>query len=233
MKKGSTVLLFLWVPILVLAQWHVGIIGGIDYNAYSAETHYMKDWKYKGAAGCTAGLMGQYNFKDWLGLRMELNWIQKNHSLNGPHIITQTGKVIQHISLASKNDYVQVPIMAALSFGNKKWRGIFNVGGFGGKWVSKRLNGIATGLRINDESAVEFGPKDWQYKSFVDERDQRFEFGLLVGGGAEWRFSDYWACQVEGRYYYSTTSTQKNYMRIKNPQYNTTYSFHLTACYIF
>jgi opacity protein-like surface antigen len=55
-----------------------------------------------------------------------------------------------------------------------------------------------------------------------------------VGGiGLEYLITNHWAAQAEVRYYYSTTSTTKQYMRNKDYRYNSTTAVQLGINYIF
>ena len=38
----------------------------------------MTDYKVDGRWGITMGVTGQFNVNDWLGVRADLNWTQKN-----------------------------------------------------------------------------------------------------------------------------------------------------------
>ena len=40
---------------LSAAKWYMGFMGGYDYNAYSIETNYAYDMRYKGRGGLTIG----------------------------------------------------------------------------------------------------------------------------------------------------------------------------------
>jgi hypothetical protein len=51
--------------------------------------------------------------------------------------------------------------------------------------------------------------------------------------GVEYRFAKHWGAQVEARYYYSTTSTQKQYMRVKDFRYNSTLALQAGVMYYF
>jgi opacity protein-like surface antigen len=53
------------------------------------------------------------------------------------------------------------------------------------------------------------------------------------GAGVEYRFASHWAAQVEMRYYYSTVSTQKDYMRNQDPHYNGTLALQAGIWYCF
>ena len=88
-----------------------------------------------------------------------------------------------------------------------------------------------TGGAINNLSEK---TSDVDQKILFDiERDQRWDFGFLGGIGMEYRFASHWAAQAEMRYYYSMVSTQKDYMRVKDPKYNSTLALQAGVCYFF
>lgn len=216
MKKIFCIIAFMLATVIAQAQWRIGITGGATYNYYSIDKHYMEDWHYKGAWGkigfCrnktlpigTIGVMGQYNFNDWFGVRMDLNLTAKNHRQYRTMVV---------LDYETINNYIQLPVMASFSFGGKDVKGFFNAGIYGGYWRSARYPGL------------------------IKERDQRFDYGLVCGAGLEWRFEflkQKWAWQIlEARIYYSTQSTQKDYMKIKDPKYNTTLALQSGLCYFF
>lgn len=217
------------------AQWRVGIIAGTDYNFYSRDNHYMYDWHYLGAWGkfgignrtmyiSTLGVMGQYDVKEWFGIRIDLNWTMKNHV---------EYKTIIPADYEMRNGYIQLPIMTSFSFGSKKLRGFVNTGVYGGWWVSCHNYGYII-YKVPNDKTITFNNNN---KEFDRERDQRFDYGLVGGAGIEWRFrllKKNWAWQIfEARIYYSMRSTQKNYMRIKDPRYNTTVALQSGLCYYF
>ena len=219
--------------ISVAAQWRVGITAGATYNDYSIDNHYMSDWHYKGAWGklptgsyyvylSTLGIMGQYDITDWLGVRADLNWAMKDHRQYRTMVSTD---------YETLNSYLQLPIMASFSFGGDKIRGFLNTGFYTDYWLSSYDYGEQqfpmTGVGMYGKFRNEFD----------SERDQRFDFGFVGGAGIEWRFNflkQNWTWQIiEARVYYSTTSTQKDYMKIKDPRYNTTFALQSGLCYFF
>jgi hypothetical protein len=201
------------------AQWRAGVTTGGAWNHYSINKHYMDDWDYEGKWGLTIGATGQYNFYDWLAVRADFNWTQKNHR--------QYRHLLNSVDYDTRNDYLQLPVMASFSFGSKQVRGFLNLGAYGGYWCSSRNRGTyydaAIDATYNIDESVEF----------IDERDQRWDAGLVGGIGIEYVFAKHWAAQVEARCYYSTTSIQKDYMQIKDPKYNTTIGLQAAICYIF
>lgn len=196
------------LPSLAFAQWRVGVNGGATYNHSTISKHYMTDYQWKDRWGVTLGVMGQYDVNDWLGVRAELDWTQKNYRL--------TRQILSNLDYKYVNNYLQLPVMASFSFGGKQLRGFCNAGVYGGYWLTSGREG--TDFNNSSEKVYEFS----ENIEFNDERDQRFDFGFVGGIGLEYRFCQRWAAQVEMRYYYSTVSTQKDYMRLSDPRYNST-----------
>ena len=207
MKKLLT-LVALVLPTLAFAQWRVGVNGGATYNHSTISKHYMTDFQWDDRWGVTFGVMGQYDVNDWLGVRAELDWTQKNYRL--------TRQILSNLDYKYVNNYLQLPVMASFSFGGKQLRGFCNAGVYGGYWLTSGREG--TDFNNSSEKVYEFS----ENIEFNDERDQRFDFGFVGGIGVEYRFCQRWAAQVEMRYYYSTVSTQKDYMRLSDPRYNST-----------
>lgn len=207
------------LPSLAFAQWRVGVNGGATYNHSTISKHYMTDYQWKDRWGVTLGVMGQYDVNDWLGVRAELDWTQKNYRL--------TRQIFSNLDYKYVNNYLQLPVMASFSFGGKQLRGFCNAGVYGGYWLTSGREG--TDYNNSSEKAYEFS-EDIKFNS---ERDQRFDFGFVGGIGLEYRFCQRWAAQVEMRYYYSTVSTQKDYMRLSDPRYNSTLGVQAGLWYSF
>lgn len=217
--KRTIIFLALMLPSLAFAQWRVGVNGGATYNHSTISKHYMTDYQWKDRWGVTLGVMGQYDVNDWLGVRAELDWTQKNYRL--------TRQIFSNLDYKYVNNYLQLPVMASFSFGGKQLRGFCNAGVYGGYWLTSGREG--TDYNNSSEKAYEFS-EDIKFNS---ERDQRFDFGFVGGIGLEYRFCQRWAAQVEMRYYYSTVSTQKDYMRLSDPRYNSTLGVQAGLWYSF
>lgn len=216
----------------VNAQWRIGATMGATYNHYSIDTRYMSGINYANAWGCfstpnlkipvigTFGFIAQYDVLQWLGVRADLNWTSKSHKVSIP----QTGT-----DYKVHNGYIQLPVMASFSLGYKKNKVFCNLGIYGAYWVSAIKDGkegIIPSQLLNDCYVSDF------YKC----RDQRFDYGLVGGIGVERYFNLFkidWAWQIEARVYYSTQSTQKHYMRVNDPRYNTTLALQGGLCYFF
>ena len=200
------------------AQWRIGATIGTDYNVFNIDKQYQTDWQTTGRWGFTMGVTGQYDVCDWLGVRADLNWTQKNYRRYRERV---------PIDYRYYNDYLQLPVMASLSMGGKKLRGFVNLGVYGGYWLSSHREGIETNS---------FTDKYYSFSEkveFNDDRDQQWDCGLVGGLGVEYRFANHWAAQLEVRYYYSTTSVQKQYMKVNDYRYNGTTAIQAGVNYIF
>ena len=218
MKKAIT-FLALMLPTLAFAQWRVGANVGLSCNHPTIDKQYMTDLEYKDRYGVTFGMMGQYDFNDWLGVRAELDWTQKNYR--------QTRVVYNKQDFKYTNNYLLMPVMASFGFGGEKLRGFCNVGVYGGYW----LNSHRKGTDVNNVS-------DYTYTfsedvDFVDDSDQRWDCGFVGGLGLEYRFAKRWGAQVEARYYYSTTSFCKEQPHFKDNRYHSTLGLQAGVMYFF
>ena len=201
------------------AQWRVGAITGGDYNVFSMNKQYMTDLEVKGDLGLTAGVSGQYNFNDWLGVRVDLNYTQKNYQMHRA--------MLDEYEYLYRNDYLELPMMAAFSFGGKKLRGVCNLGFYTGYWLNSHREGT-------DYNSFQGGYVDFsEDMEFNNNRDNRADLGLVGGAGLEYRMNPNWAIQFEARYYYGLSSTTKQYMRVKDYRYNSTLAFQVSVYYVF
>lgn len=218
-KRKILLTLALLTALMAQAQWRVGVTGGADYNVYAMDKQYLDDYRIDGRWGLTLGVTGQYDINDWLGVRADLNWTQKNYR---KHRI-----VLDKMDYKYQNDYLQLPVMASFSVGGQQLRGFCNLGVYGGYW----LNSHREGSDFNNfgEYAITFSEK----VAFDDDVDQRWDCGLLGGIGVEYRITPHWAAQAEVRYYYSTTSTTKQYMRNADYRYNSTTTIQIGVNYCF
>jgi opacity protein-like surface antigen len=219
MRKLLTIVALL-TAMTAQAQWRVGVVGGADYNVYRMDQQYMTDFKVDGRWGATLGVTGQYDVNEWLGVRAELDWTQKNYR--------RSRVVYSDIDYKYTNNYLQLPLMASFSFGAERLRGFCNVGVYGGYWLSSHRKGTDINFFDNDK-VISFDEK----VDFYDKCDQRWDCGLVGGVGIEYRLAEHWAAQAEARYYYSTTSATKQYMRIADYRYNSTTALQLAINYIF
>ena len=154
-----TIFLFLLVfPLVANAQWRIGVTGGVDYNKYTSDEHYLTDLYNEGEWGKTFGVACQYDIMEWqwcrskIGVRSEVNYVDKCiRTLKGhPEMIIFT----------KYRSYIQLPVMANYSLGNEKMRAFVNIGGYCG----------------------------WRISGKEDEWQRIFDIGCIGGLGAEYNF---------------------------------------------
>ena len=117
--------------------------------------------------------------------------------------------------------------MASFSFGSDNLRGFCNLGVYGAYWLNSHVSGC-------EYNYINYVAETFSENvDFNSNRDQRWDCGFIGGIGLEYRFAPHWAAQAEARYYYSTTSTTKQYMRVKDYRYNNTTALQIGVFYLF
>ena len=218
MRKLFGLLAFM-LPLLASAQWHVGVSGGATCNHFAIDRNYQADVQFHDRWGGTVGVMGQYDVTEWLGVRAELLWMQKNYR--------QQRKMLSEVDYKWRNNYLVLPVMASFSFGGERLRGFCNAGVYGGYWMNQSRSGSDYNYFTN--KTYHFS----EQVSFNSERDRRWDFGFVAGLGARYGLGGPWAVQAELRYYHSTVSTQKDYMLVKDSRYHSTLALMAGVWYSF
>lgn len=201
------------------ATWFMGFEGGYNYNDYSIETDYAYDMRYKGAGGITVGVPVQLDVVDWFALRMDLQYVQKNHKMYRTH-------AYEGVYTNTSDHYLQLPILLNFSFGGEKVRGYVGVGGYFGCWLASHREGAAIALSNNMSEADGslFYAFD-EYRRLDKRHDCRFDSGLAGNIGIRLKIDDRMAFHAETDFYYGLVSTEKTKGLVApNPRYNTTYA---------
>ena len=135
----------------------------------------------------------------------------------------------------STNTYLQLPLMAHFMFGGEKIQGFFNIGAYGGYWLSGNVKGKMPNV-LNPVDSVTATNTFYYYSSpysynekytFDTHRDNRIEAGWIAGAGLSYAINDKYSVFAEGRMMQSFTDMQKNYMINQTPRYNNTYGANL------
>lgn len=204
------------------AQWRVGLTAGYSRNTLNMDTGYAYDMRYEARDGFTVGIPVQYDFRDWFGLRADLTFVQKGQKMHRTDLYNG-------VYTNTRNNYLQLPVMANFSFGGERLRGFVNAGGYVGGWLSSHRDGVTTRF-FGDENGGDDGMlspgNSYEFDEkvpFDSRRDNRFEAGLVGGVGVSYRVAPRVELQAEGRCYYALTDMQKNYMKFRVPRYNTTF----------
>lgn len=216
--KLFAVLVVTFLPMKMYGQWRLGAMFGMDWNRYSINK--QANWSYEKEIGGTAGVMGQYDIKDWLGIRAEVNWTMKDAILHDK---------ATYMSCKMLNHYMQLPIMVSLSLSIFRNMKLFsNLGAYGGYLLSSYQASYHTEGRRHRN--LQSGYIKYE---FNDNTDQRLDYGLVGGIGGEYRIVQHWGVQLEFRYYHSLQSISKEYMMKNYPLYNNTCALQAAVYYYF
>ncbi|MBQ0015370.1 MAG: PorT family protein [Bacteroidales bacterium] len=207
------------------SPWSVGITGGFCTNTPSIQVpDYASYITYKSGDGATVGITGRYQIAKWLAARASMVWIQKNYKMdrmgyNGSNIINTN----------YTNNYISLPLAVQVQVGYP-FRLFAFAGGYVGYWLSGHRSGntfTMNYLLYGDVESTNFDT-DWE---FNDERDNRFDAGLMFGGGASFSIKNKIEVSAEAAYYYGLTDTQKQYMLYMRPHYNSTLAIQASILY--
>lgn len=212
-----------FTPMLATAQWKIGIEGGVVRNTLLVSKCYDYDRHYTGATNGIIGVPVRYDFLDWFGLQAEVSYLAKNYSIYRSDIYE--GNYYNYT-----NSYINIPIYARFSFGGSKVRGYLLAGGFLGAWLDSYVEGNQ--MRYFQTDGLSYSDYHFDEKvPFDSRRDNRFDAGLSGAIGVEYQFAKRFSVFVEGRYLYSLTDLQKEYMLKQPSKHNSTFAFQIGFMY--
>lgn len=218
-------------------RYEIGLSAGYTRNALTTDNGSRSFTRNYPLNGFQVAVPMQYHVNEWLGVQMDLSYIQKNYALR------RTG-FFEGIESEFTNSFLQIPLMAHFSFGGEDLRGFMNLGGYAGYWLSSRVRG-ASADPFSPGSDLGDDEQWYRYTDVIDlyrydervpfdsRRDRRLELGLLAGVGMEYRVSAHYKVFAEARYNYSLTDLQKDYMINQIPRYNNTFGVQLGVFYGF
>lgn len=238
-KTVGIMLMLSFLSFSTKAQWKVGATLGWYDNSYTSNANYLTDFYHEGIEGGFApGLMVQYDFKEYswmhskLAVRAELDLVKKSHRqwrYYGEYAVEPGVTDIAYYNFYAYNDYLHLPVMLNYSVGFQKLKLFVNVGAYMGYWIKKE----GKILKHNFTYPEELQWSERKEISFNKGNDQRVDIGLVGGAGIEWMFLPHFSAQIEARSYISMSSTTKDYMEVKVPQFYKTLALQASLCYFF
>jgi opacity protein-like surface antigen len=198
-------------------HWYIGLYGEYANNSLYTSTAGRALTEYESGHGFGFAIPVRYQFSPWFAVQTELQYIQKNYTLR------RTGQYDRAFSTVT-NSFIDIPLMANFSLGGEKLRVFANAGGYAGLWIDSRRKGTQIENTQDPFSPGEVFYYDYDEPvEFHDQRDARFEAGLLAGLGLQYAFKP---CTIflEGRYYYGLTDLQQNYGYNMIPRMNSTFA---------
>ena len=145
--------------------------------------------------GYTGGLSVRYIEEKYFGFIIELNYTQHGWNEN----FSDEGDY----SYSRKLNYIELPFMTHIFFGNKNFRGFVNLG-------------PQVGFLISDKEISSFNLKDlpkfsqtWESTQYNMPIANKFDYGICGGGGIEIKAKKS-SFILEGRYYFGLGDFFKN-----------------------
>jgi hypothetical protein len=202
-----------WTLDAVEHPWHFGVQAGYVYNTLyqgGAEGHYTTG-SWHGGHGWHAALLVRYQIFNWRAVQAEPAYIQKNYRLKWSGAYERFNWYND-----TTNGFIDFSLLAHLSTAldaRRRVRLFATGGGFAGVWA----HGGDAGLGLAAQSGHPF--YGWTTSSvhrydvdyaFDDERDNRFDGGLLCGLGVQLD-REAFSVFLECRLHYGFTDLQKTY----------------------
>lgn len=197
--------------------WTVGAALGASYNWQTREAGYAYDMTFTGRWGANAGVTGTYMVYDWLSIRADILYTQKNYGMQR----MQPSLRERNIHTNYMHHYLQVPVMADWTFGSEIRSHIYT-GAYAGGWLAGNMTRQTILLDELQHTTYEF-----------TRDDNRIDGGLVGGLGISWDPLPYLRIGAEVLYFYSMSNTMKRQPVMYDTRYNNTIVIGVSSKYIF
>lgn len=153
-------------------QFAIGFQGGSNLS----QMDFTNNPEYRfteinNSQGFIGGLVVQFVGEKHAGVQFELNYTQRGW-------IERDTVGTNNLKIENKMDYVEMPILTHINIGGGKFRGLFNLGPYLGYALNRSTS-------ITDENTGNSSSTEY---TFNNDIDNRIDFGILLGGGFEYRF---------------------------------------------
>ena len=166
MKKGIlTFIVLSCMTISVFAQGiSLGPIAGANYSTI------------KGLSGGAPGFKEKYLFGTQFGAAVNIG-VNEMFSVQPEFIFAQQGGIVEStekpIKLTIKNNFINVPVLAKVTFGKAESIKVFAAAGpYGGYWLSSKTKKVEDGAVTQDGEVT-----------LNSEANNRFDYGFAFGAG--------------------------------------------------
>ncbi|MCG8307397.1 MAG: PorT family protein [Cytophagales bacterium] len=154
-----------------LGQFSVGLHGGSNLSQmdFSNNPEY-KFTEINYSQGFIGGVVVQFLGEKHAGVQLEINYSQRGW-------IERDTVDVNNLKIRNKMDYLEIPVLTHINIGGGNFRGLFNLGPYLGYALNRSIT-------VTDENT---GNSSTAQYNFNNDKDNRIDFGLLVGGGFEYR----------------------------------------------
>ncbi len=155
------------------AQFSIGLQGGSNLS----EMDFTNNPEYRFtevnySQGFIGGLLIQYLNEKHAGVQAELNYTQRGW-------IEMDTIADNNLKFKNRVNYLELPILTHVNIGGGNFRMMFNLG----PYIAYALNAKESVTDLNN------GAEESKDITFNKDEHNRFDFGLLAGGGFEYRMS--------------------------------------------
>lgn len=174
-------------------QFSIGVQGGNNLSQmdFSNNPEY-KFTEVNYSQGFIGGVVVQFLGDKHAGVQFEFNYSQRGW-------IERDTVGVNDLKIGNKMDYLELPILTHINIGGGKFRGLFNLGPYLGYALNRSIT-------VADENT---GNSTVTEYTFNKDIDNRIDFGLLVGGGFEYRMNKS-KISAEARYTIGLGDTNKD-----------------------
>lgn len=169
----STFFIIAFISGNTYGQFSIGLQGGSNLSQMDFTNNIeYKFTEVKYTQGFIGGLVVQFVGDKHAGVQFEFNYSQRGW-------IEMDTTQSQEIKYDTQMDYLEMPILTHVNIGGGKFRGLLNLG----PYIAYALNRKTTRTDLIN------GTEETTEYTFNSDLDNRLDFGLLVGGGFEYRFN--------------------------------------------
>lgn len=155
----------------VNGQFYIGLQGGSNLSQmdFTNNAEYrFREVKY--TQGFIGGIVLQYLGDKHAGVQFELNYSQR-----GWVEMDTVGS--NNLKIKNDMDYIELPMLTHVNIGGGKFRGLLNIGPYLGYALNRKTT----------TTDIDSGSEETEDHTFDSDQDNRIDFGLLAGGGFEYR----------------------------------------------
>jgi len=197
--KLYAILLFILMTSVVKAQiiittpyeFSVGVSGGTTFSSVTFSPKVTQDM----LMGTTFGITGRMTMGEYVGLQVELNYVQQgwkeNFESDDENITEEEREELSKYKYNRRLNYLQLPFYTHIQFGGKNVKGFINAGPQIGYLLSESTTENLNGAQPGKENTQHNMPVE-----------KKFDWGISGGAGIEIRTGIGYFL-VEGRYLYS------------------------------
>lgn len=165
----------------------LGAKGGMTLSELSWQPSVQQGF----TRGATLGIVARYTEERYFGIIGELNISQLGWA--------ESFDDDSPLSYTRLFTYLQLPVMTHIYFGREKFKGFVNLGPQVGYMVA---DNISSNFDYANAPSVAQWPANHRWEQLDMKPQRKFDYGIVLGIGAEMRLKRKHSIMIEGRLYY-------------------------------